>query len=268
MNPFQIENPTGKRLPILVSVPHCGIQFPDELQDLYEPQLAAAPDDTDWLVDRLYDFAPKMGITLIKAVYSRWVIDLNRTPDSLPLYDDGRIITALCPVTSFAGENIYKEGYQPNQNEIERRLELYYWPYYAQIQRLLDELKTEFGQVLFWDAHSIRQHVPLIRKDNFPDLILGDNDGQSASPKLIETALKNLQLSNLQLQHNTPFKGGHLTRYFGKPDNGQHALQLEMTKVNYMDDSERHYHPERATKMSAVLQQGFNNLATVLKNMG
>ena len=72
-------------VPILISVPHCGTAFPEELIDQYNTSLLPSPDDTDWYVDRLYDFAPAMGITMITAHYSRWVIDLNRDPQSKPL---------------------------------------------------------------------------------------------------------------------------------------------------------------------------------------
>ena len=105
--PFKIYSPTGPAVPILVSVPHCGVAFPDDIRSQYKASLIDAPDDTDWFVDRLYDFAPSMGMTMITATYSRWVIDLNRDPDSKPLYSDGRIITALCPSTTFLGEPLY-----------------------------------------------------------------------------------------------------------------------------------------------------------------
>jgi N-formylglutamate deformylase len=83
-----------------VSIPHCGTLFPKEIINDFDPALIKAPDDTDWFVDRLYDFAPSLGITMITAVFSRWVIDLNRHPDSKPLYNDGRIITELCHYTA------------------------------------------------------------------------------------------------------------------------------------------------------------------------
>ncbi len=92
MNPFNFVSPSGK-VPILISVPHCGVEFPGELSALYNQALIKQPDDTDWFVDQLYDFAPEIGITMITAKYSRWVIDLNRSPESRPLYSDGRIIT-------------------------------------------------------------------------------------------------------------------------------------------------------------------------------
>jgi len=111
-----------------------------------------------------------------------------------------------------------------------------------------------------WDCHSIRQVVRTIQKEKFPDLILGDADGTSASPGLIETALGVLDHGRYSVNHNHPFKGGFITRYFGKPFENAHALQLEMTKVNYMDDNETSYHQERADKMRIVLQNVFSRL--------
>src|SRR6187431_2460409 len=145
MNPFNISQAKQNQVPILISVPHCGIDFPNELKDQYKPNLASSPDDTDWFVDQLYDFAPSMGITMITAVYSRWVIDLNRDPESKPLYSDGRIITGLCPTTTFLGEPLYNdERKEVDQTEVTRRLEKYYHPYYRKIQELLNDRKKKF----------------------------------------------------------------------------------------------------------------------------
>jgi N-formylglutamate amidohydrolase len=115
-----------------------------------------------------------------------------------------------------------------------------------------------------WDCHSIRQVVPTIQKEKFPDLILGDADGTSASPGLIETTLSILDHGAYSIKHNHPFKGGFITRHFGKPSENVHALQLEMTKVNYMDDSETSYHQERANKMRIILQNVFSRLTEQL----
>jgi N-formylglutamate deformylase len=265
MQPFQVIAPSSDRVPILLSVPHCGIDFPDELKSEYNPALMQSPDDTDWYVHQLYEFAASMGITMIHARYSRWVIDLNRDPYSKPLYADGRIITALCPTTTFFGEPIYQDKREKiDLGEVERRAVSYYYPYHQKVQTLLDDLKNQFGKVLLWDCHSIRQSVPTIHQENFPDLILGDADGTSASPGLIETAMKSLDTEGYTLSHNHPFKGGYITRNFGKPAQHQHALQLEMTKVNYMDDAEKKFDLTRATKMRKVLQHTLGNLAEVL----
>lgn len=258
---FQIRPATAQEVPILLSVPHCGTVFPDELQEQFLPGHAKFPDDTDWFVDTLYDFAPALGITMVSARISRYVIDLNRNPEEKPLYSDGRLITGLCPTTTFVGEPLYRDGRTSVEpGEIQRRLSSYFAPYHLKLQSLLDGLRERHGQVLLWDCHSIRRHVPTIHKDPFPDLILGDADGTSASPGVIEAALGVLDHSGYRTLHNTPFKGGYITRHFGMPAKRQHALQLEMTKVNYMDNTERTYDSRRAERMRSVLREVFLKL--------
>ena len=164
-------------VPILISVPHCGIAFPDELKEQYSACLIQSPDDTDWFVDRLYDFAPAMGIQMITAYYSRWVIDLNRDPQNKPLYADGRIITGLCPCTTFLGEPLYNDKrVEVDPEEVDRRVKAYYQPYHNKIEEMLGLLEKEFDKVLLWDCHSIRQSVPTIQQEKFPDLMKSVND--------------------------------------------------------------------------------------------
>ena len=267
-DPFHIIEPKGDLKPLILSVPHCGTEFPDEVLSDYIPEMAASPDDTDWYVHELYNFASEMGITIIHAKYSRWVIDLNRDPESAPLYDDGRIITGLTTTTDFFGKEIYNSKDKiPNQQEVERRLTSYYWPYYSKVQALLDERKTQFGKTLLWDAHSIRHLVPTIREGVFPDMILGDNDGKTAESSLIDCALSGLMSGDFGVNHNTPFKGGHITRYFGKPNENQHALQLEMNKILYMDDTETVFDEERANKIRIILKRTYNNLISQLDQL-
>ncbi len=261
MEVFRINSPKSSEVPILLSIPHCGTNFPDELAGQYKPDLMRSPDDTDWFVDQLYDFAADMGITMITAVNSRWVIDLNRDPESKPLYSDGRIVTALCPTTTFTGELLYRdERKEVGVEESKRRIGLYFKPYHNKVQELLDDLKKKYGKVLLWDCHSIRQHIPKIHKEKFPDLILGDVDGTSASPGLIETVLSGLDHSHYTTSHNHPFKGGYITRHFGRPGENQHALQLEMTKINYMNEAELEYDRTKAGRMRELLRKNFERL--------
>lgn len=265
MSTFNVHLPEGTRVPILVSIPHCGTRFPDELTGEYVPHLMAAPDDTDWFVDRLYDFAPRLGITVISAVYSRWVIDLNRDPENKPLYSDGRIITELCPTTNFLGEPIYVDKREAvNRLEIGRRLDIYYWPYHKQLVHLLESMKSEWGKVLLWDAHSIRREVKTIYQGQFPDLILGDADETSAEANVIGPVLEKLRASKYSVAHNYPFKGGFITRHYGKPGEKQYALQLEMSKINYMDDSETCYDETRADGIKKVLDKTLTVLAKLM----
>ena len=264
--PYIIEEGKGTKVPLIISIPHCGTAFPDEVKSAYLPKQMEDVDDTDWFLEDLYNFAPEMGITVIRAKYSRWLIDLNRDPESAPLYNDGRIITGLTTATDFLGNPIYKEGQEPDSTEIKRRLDLYYWPYYRAIEGLLSDRISKYSNVVLWDAHSIRESVPTIRAQKFPEMILGDVDETSAHPKLIASVLKDLS-KGYQVNHNKPFKGGHITRYFGNPQQHVHALQLERNKNLYMDDSERVFDLERANKMKTYLKPTLAHLIEIVKNL-
>ena len=261
---YRLIEPEVEPLPIVLSVPHAGTFIPDEIKKKMVPEMAETLEDTDWFVDLLYDFAPSLGIPMIVANFSRWVIDLNRNPGNQPLYSDGRVITDVITLTDFNGKSIYQNGYAPDEVETERRTEHYFKPYHQKVGELLQETKAKFGTALLFDAHSIKKNVPGIRNEDFPELILGDNDETSAHPELIKTAIFSLENKGFGFSHNFPFKGGSITRSFGKPQENIHALQLEMVKTNYMDDFETNYHPERAEKIRTILKETLVNLSETL----
>ena len=95
-------------------------------------------------------------------------------------------------------------------------------------------------------------------------MILGTNEGKSAREDIMDQALAALREGPYQINYNDPFKGGHITRYFGKPANNVHGLQLEMNKVLYMDDAELKYHPQRAEAVRSVLRNTFEKLLKII----
>lgn len=260
MEIFKIIEPTVAKIPVIISVPHAGTFIPEDIKTKMNSELSSKLDDTDWFIDKLYGFANDLGITIITANYSRWVVDLNRNPENQPLYNDGRVITDVVTVTDFNGNQIYKDNYVPDSEEVSTRVELYHKPYHEKLDELLKITKAEFGKVLLFDAHSIRKSVHGIRSEDFPDLILGDNDETSASPELIKTTIDCLQNKDYDFSHNHPFKGGYITRNFGKPSENIHALQLEMCKTNYMDSSEMTYDEINAERIQVVLKEMFLKL--------
>jgi N-formylglutamate deformylase len=265
MKLFDLTQPVAQQLPIVISVPHAGTDFPDDIRAELKPN-QLPPDDTDWFVHQLYDFATELGIPILRARYSRWVVDLNRNPDSSPLYTDGRVLTGLCTTTTFLGEPIYAdERREVAAAEIARRKTLYFEPYHQALQQLLDATRARFGRVLLWDCHSIRRHVSAIHAGPFPDLILGSADQTSASADLIGQALQELSSGPYSLSHNMPFKGGFITRHFGRPEIQQHALQLEMAKDVYMDDVEQAYDQPRADQIRMLLRQTLLTLGHSLR---
>ncbi|MCG2792855.1 MAG: N-formylglutamate amidohydrolase [Weeksellaceae bacterium] len=267
MDIFRIIEPALPKVPIIISIPHAGTFIPDDIKSKMNAELADQLDDTDWFIDRLYGFATNLGITMITANYSRLVVDLNRNPENQPLYNDGRVITDVVTITDFNGNEIYKDNYSPDSEEVSRRVELYHKPYHTKLDELLQQTKTEFGKVLLFDAHSIRKSVPGIRSEDFPDLILGDNDETSADRKLIKTAIDSLQNKGYEFSHNHPFKGGYITRSFGKPQQNIHALQLEMCKTNYMDSAKINYNEAKAEKIQMVLKETLAKLIESIKKI-
>lgn len=263
MDIFKLTRPDKIKYPIILSSPHSGTNFPEEVKSEFLDHVLSHPQDADWYVQRLYDFVLEMGIPLIDARYSRYVVDLNRDPENKALYNDGRKITGVAPTTSFLGEDLYKE--LPSEESIQTRIEKYYWPYYRKIESLISEIKNQFGHVLLWDAHSIKRNVPTIRKMPFPDMILGSNDEQSATRELIDLALETLNEGGLyKVQHNDPFKGGHITRYFGKPNEKVYALQLEMSQDLYLDESSDKYDTDKASRIRGKLKDVIKSLGESL----
>ncbi|WP_027383377.1 N-formylglutamate amidohydrolase [Epilithonimonas caeni] len=267
MEIFKIIEPTVAKVPVVISVPHAGTFIPEDIRSKMDPGISDQLDDTDWFIDKLYSFAGELGITIIVANYSRWVVDLNRDPGNQPLYNDGRVITDVVTITDFNGNKIYNDDHLPNEEEVSRRVELYHKPYQEKLAELLNETRKEFGKVLLFDAHSIRKSVPGIRSEDFPDLILGDNDETSAHPELVRTAVNSLQNKGYGFSHNYPFKGGFITRNFGNPSENIHALQLEMCKTNYMDSSEMIYDNGNAERIQKVLNETLVSLIETINKI-
>lgn len=273
--PFNIIRSKNAQRPIVVSCPHSGTQIPPDILRQMDRSVASRLDDTDWFVHDLYSFAPKIGITLIHATYSRYVVDLNRDPSGRKLYADARSETTLVPQKTFGGEPLYT-GEGPDAQETLRRIKTYYDPYHDALRTLLHELRKAHGHVLLWDAHSIKRHVPSVRSEPFSDMILGDQMGKTASPLLTQAALSSLRQTASQdgaqgtaydVQHNHPFMGGYITRHFGQSAPGIHALQLEMSQDIYMDEKAQRRDLSKEAKVATVLESTLTKLSSVLASL-
>ena len=265
MDIYKIIEPIGKKFPFILSIPHSGIKIPNYLLNNFNPEQLQLKDDTDWFLDQLYDFAPKLGITTIIASISRWVVDLNRNPKNKPLYNDGRILTSVCPKKNFLGQPIYKEGHVINSSEVSTRIKNYFNPYHQKINELIKKFKVDNSSVFIWDAHSIKRNVPTINETSFPDLIIGNNDNKSCEEKITKLILNNLKKSKFEVQINQPFKGGFITRSKGLPNKNIHAVQLEMSKDLYMSYDERKYDIQKAEIIKTVLEDTFIKILNQLK---
>lgn len=240
--------------PLLISLPHDGTALPEDLIARITPAAREVP-DTDWHVSRLYDFALELGASMIVPVFSRYVVDLNRPRDNASLYP-GQNTTGLCPIVQFSGDAIYQAGQEPTNHEIGERVETYWRPYHDALRHEIARIRAEHGRAVVWEGHSIRSVVPFLFEGRLPDFNLGTADGKSCSAALQER-LAGVLAANTHATHvvNGRFKGGYITRHYGKPGEGVEAIQLELAQCNYMDEESFEYCEERAEPTRRVLHR-------------
>lgn len=240
--------------PLLVSIPHAGLEVPDAIAGRLT-QKARELGDTDWHIPQLYDFLEGLGASVLAATQSRYVVDLNRPPDGATLYP-GQATTGLAPTTTFDGEPLYLVGAEPDEKEIEARVDAYWNPYHAKLQDALENLKRQYGYALLWDAHSIRSRVPRLFDGGLPDMNFGTNEGASCDTKLTKRILAVAEdVTDFTHVLNGRFKGGFITRNYGNPDRDVHAIQLELSQATYMDETPPYgFRPEKAARIQPVLK--------------
>lgn len=235
--------------PLLISVPHDGWQLPpDIVQDMSE--IGRGIPDTDWHVAQLYEFARDRGASMIVANYSRYVVDLNRPVDDAAMYD-GELATGLCPVRTFAGDDIYRD--QP-LIDTGARVATYWRPYHDRIAEVLSELRERHGVALLWDAHSITSRVPRLFDGELAVLNIGTWGGRSCGASVADAIMSVAQRSDYDAVLDGRFKGGHITRYYGDPGANVHAIQLELAQRAYMHERTLIYDRDKAAKLHATLE--------------
>ncbi|WP_192363585.1 N-formylglutamate deformylase [Mesorhizobium mediterraneum] len=221
--------------PLLVSIPHTGIDLAGLENRLMSPWLGRR--DADWWIDKLYDFAEDLGATVVHTAISRTVIDVNRDPSGASLYP-GQATTGLSPTETFDGDPLYRAGQEPDASEIDERREKYFVPYHAALQAEIDRLRALHQKIVVYDCHSIRSVLPRLFEGTLPVFNLGTNDGKSADPALQAMVDEILAGTGETYVVNGRFKGGWITRNFGQPQNGVHALQMELSNRGYMREPE------------------------------
>ena len=241
--------------PLLVSIPHLGTEIPQDLRGDYVPR-ALEVEDTDWHLDRLYDFAREIGASVLQPKFSRYVVDLNRPPDDTPMYP-GASNTELCPSRFFTGDALYRDGFVLSPAEKERRRTAYWHPYHQALQEELARLKAQHGHVLLWDAHSIRAEIPWLFEGRLPDLNIGTADGHAADASIAQAVVA-AAARHPERTHvlNGRFKGGYITRRYGRPAEHVHAVQLQMCQCLYMREAPPwNYEPEAAARIQPVVRE-------------
>ena len=217
--------------PLIVSLPHTGTDLGGLEPRLVSPWLARK--DADWRIDQLYDFAAALGATIIHTALSRTMIDVNRDPSGASLYP-GQATTELCPMTTFDGEALYREGEAPLPDEIAERRAKWFDPYHAALRGEIARLRSRHDRIVLYDCHSIRSVIPRLFEGELPVFNLGTNGGVSADRALANAVAEIVMASGQPSVVNGRFKGGWITRTYGDPARGVHALQMELACRSYM----------------------------------
>jgi N-formylglutamate deformylase len=237
--------------PLIISVPHAGTHIPEDIMPALSDQLLAIG-DADFYVDKLYQFAIQYGATIITTSISRTVIDVNRDPSGVSLYP-GQTTTGLCPTERFDGTPLYHDGRELDESEIARRRGLYFNPYHAALHAEIDRLCAMHGRVVLYDAHSILSHVPRLFPGELLQFNIGSFDGKSCAPALTDAVSRACGDSQIV---NGRFKGGWITRHYGAPARGVHAIQMELAMRGYLDEAGPWppiWEPTRAAPLQATL---------------
>ena len=249
---FQILYPDEQTIPFIFASPHSGRRYSTAFIEASRLTPVMLRRSEDSFIDELFSKAPNYGAPLLKATFPRAYVDPNREPfeldptmfeDQLPDYvntDSVKISAGLGTVARVVinGENIYRKKLK--FSEIKRRVESFYFPYHHALQRLIENTRIKFGFCILIDCHSMPSTGGPMDDDtgnNRVDIVLGNNHDASCAPQLLSYTSASLKRQGLSICRNKPYSGGYTTCHYGKPDKGVHALQIEINRSLYMNET-------------------------------
>ena len=240
--PFSLREPAEGSSPFIFSSPHSGRTYPPSFLAASRLDRLALRRSEDAFVDELFTCAPSYGAWLIHAHFPRAYVDANRAENEIdPAMFGGapprsagpasaRVAAGLGVIPKVVRDGMEIYGDSLPADEAEYRLEKFYRPYHAALQRLVAQAKARHGKATVIDCHSM---PPLSRGY---DIVLGDRHGQSCDPELsgrVEAALTGVGFA---VGRNSPYAGGHTTGHYGRPGTGVNALQIEVNRGLYLDE--------------------------------
>lgn len=227
--PFEI---TRGKSPVILAFPHTGTEVPPEIWERLNDngRLLA---DTDWHIRQLYaGLLP--SATTVRATFHRYVIDANRDPMGASLYP-GQNTTGLVPETDFDGVPIWSEGEEPSEADVAERLASFHAPYHAALFAEIERIKAIHGVAILYDCHSIRSRIPFLFEGRLPDFNIGTDMGRTCDARVEAAAAETAHSADgYTAIVNGRFKGGWTTRHYGRPEDGVHAIQMELAQISHL----------------------------------
>lgn len=246
--PFEVARPPEHAAPFVFCSPHSGRVYPRHFvaQSRLDPHTLRRSEDC--YVDELFQAVPALGAPLIAARFPRAFLDVNREPyeldpalicDPLPDYANSHSVRVTGGLGTIArivadGEEIYREPL-PLADAL-ARIETLYLPFHAALSHLLDETRARFGYALLVDCHSMPSASMTKGVATRPDFVIGDRFGASCDNRISHFLRDELSVMGYDVQMNRPYAGGHITEYYGRPNRGWHAVQLEINRGLYLDE--------------------------------
>jgi N-formylglutamate deformylase len=237
--------------PVVLAQPHSGTFVPADIQARLNAR-GQRLEDTDWRVPELYEGLLSEA-TIVRANFSRYVIDANRPPDNASLYP-GQNTTGLVPLHDFDGEPIWQAA--PDEADIAQRVRAFHRPYHAALAEELERVRARRGSVVLYDCHSIRSVAPYLFDGTLPDFNIGTNSGQSCAAPIEQAAAAVCAgAAGYTSVVNGRFRGGWTTRHYGQPANGVHAIQMELAQSAYLESETQPFtlSSEKSARLRDVL---------------
>mgnify|MGYP000856571576 FL=1 len=261
MTPVEVIHGNG---PVVLGMPHTGTWLPEDIRGQLNAR-GQELSDTDWHIDRVYKgLLP--GATIVRATFHRYVIDANRSPADESLYP-GQNTTGLVPTTDFDGAPIWKT--EPNKAAIAERLAAYHRPYHAALSAELERVRAKHGVAILYDCHSIRSHIPFLFEGTLPDFNIGTAGGTTCDPRIEAATHRICRASGRTAVLNGRFKGGWTTRHYGRPQEGIHAIQMELAQSTHLSSEAAPYayDPARADALRPILSDILHSLADLAPDL-
>jgi formiminoglutamase len=249
--------------PVILGFPHTGTHVPEAIAArLNERGLLLT--DTDWHIHKLYaGLLPQASS--VRARFHRYVIDANRDPSGASLYP-GQNTTGLVPQTDFDGLPIWRKGAEPDAADIAGRLHQYHAPYHRALSEEIARVRAQHGVAILFDCHSIRSTIPFLFSGKLPDFNIGTADGASCAPAIEAAAAETARsATGYTSVVNGRFKGGWTTRYYGRPGENVHAIQLELAQDTHLASETVPFDldPGKATRLRQPLREMLTRLETI-----